>query len=269
MRGSRRSFAAALALSLAAVPAHAQERGDDWVERCRRWNRSDGRQVHCEVRETRLRADGSLSVDGRQNGGVSVRAWDGADVLVRAQIQTQAPSAAEAREIAREITVRTGGETVAAQGPEVGRRQSWSVSYEVFVPRRTNLQLRTNNGPISVNGVAGEMDLQAHNGPLTLREVAGDVRGRTTNGPVTVTLAGSSWSGAGLDVETTNGPVTLAIPEGYSAHLETGTVNGPMSIDFPVTVQGRVTRRISTDLGRGGAPIRVLTTNGPVTVRER
>lgn len=269
MRGSRHSLAAAVILSLAApFTAHAQE-GGDWVERCRRWNQSSDREVHCEVRETRLRADGSISVDGRENGGVSVRAWDGADVLVRAQIQTQAPTAAEARELARGVTVRTGGETIAADGPETARRRSWSVSYEIFVPRRTDLRLRTHNGPIAVRGVAGRMELEAQNGPLTLHEVAGDVRGRTTNGPLTVTLAGASWSGEGLDVETTNGPVTLMIPERYSARLETGTVHGPMNVDFPVTVQGRITQRISTNLGGGGAPIRAVTTNGPVTVRAR
>lgn len=270
MRGSRHTLAAAVALSLSApFSAHAQQGGDDWVERCRRWNGNSDREVHCEVRETRLRADGSLSVDGLENGGVSVRAWDGADVLVRAKIQTQAPTAAEARELARGIAVRTGGETISASGPEAGRRRSWSVSYEIFVPRRTDLRLRANNGPIDVRGVSGRMALEAQNGPLTLHEVSGDVRGRTTNGPLTVTLAGASWSGQGLDVETTNGPVTLMIPERYSARLETGTVNGPMNIDFPVTVQGRITQRIKTDLGRGGAPVRAVTTNGPVTVRAR
>ncbi len=74
----------------------------------------------------------------------------------------------------------------------------------------------------------------------------------------------------GLDAETTNGPVNLAIPESYSARLEFGTVNGPMSVGFPVTVtiQGRVGRRITTTLGAGGAPVRAVTTNGPVEIRR-
>jgi hypothetical protein len=49
--------------------------------------------------------------------------------------------------------------------------------------------------------------------------------------------------------------------------LETGTVNGPMSIDFPITVQGRIdTKRLSMDIGGGGPTVHVTTTNGPVTV---
>ena len=55
---------------------------------------------------------------------------------------------------------------------------------------------------------------------------------------------------------------------GYSAHLETGTVNGGVDIDFPVTVQGKIGRRITTDLGKGGATIRLITTNGGVDIRQ-
>src|SRR2546422_557326 len=53
--------------------------------------------------------------------------------------------------------------------------------------------------------------------------------------------------------------------------VEFGTVNGPMTLEFPltVTIQGRVGRRITTVLGKGGPPIRAVTTNGPVTIRRR
>jgi DUF4097 and DUF4098 domain-containing protein YvlB len=83
-----------------------------------------------------------------------------------------------------------------------------------------------------------------------------------------VRLAGTEWSGDGLDAQTTNGGVTLAVPEGYNAHLEASTVNGGMNIDFPITVQGNLRRRLSVDLGRGGKPIQVETTNGGVVVRR-
>ena len=82
---------------------------------------------------------------------------------------------------------------------------------------------------------------------------------------------GTRWEGGGgLDAETTNGPVSLAIPDNYSAELEFGTVNGPMTVGFPltVTIQGKVGRRIITKLGAGGAPIRAVTTNGPVEIQR-
>ena len=71
------------------------------------------------------------------------------------------------------------------------------------------------------------------------------MKGRTSNGGVDVDLEGPGWKGEGLDVETSNGGVRLRIPEQYSAHLETGTVNGGLNIDFPLTMQGRLDREIT------------------------
>jgi DUF4097 and DUF4098 domain-containing protein YvlB len=144
------------------------------------------------------------------------------------------------------------------------------VSFIVMVPRRTDLSLATENGPLSVTDVTGKMDLSTHNGPLSLSGVAGDVHAHAQNGPLSVRLTGTRWEGTGLDAETQNGPAVLRIPDDYNAKLDFGTVNGPMDIGFPITVtiNGRITDRISTTLGSGGAPVRVVTTNGPMSVRR-
>ena len=60
----------------------------------------------------------------------------------------------------------------------------------------------------------------------------------------------------------------MAVPENYSAHLEAGTVNGDLSIDFPVTVQGRITRELEVNLGAGGPTVRAMTTNGGVKIKR-
>jgi DUF4097 and DUF4098 domain-containing protein YvlB len=145
------------------------------------------------------------------------------------------------------------------------------VSFDVYVPRHSDLTLATENGPLSIEDVIGTMDLSTENGPLELTAVGGAVKARVQNGPLGVRLEGAKWEGTGLDAETVNGPVDLEIPEGYSARLETGTVNGPMSVGFPmtVTVQGRITQHLSTVLGQGGALVHVATTNGPLTIRRR
>jgi len=96
------------------------------------------------------------------------------------------------------------------------------------------------------------------------------VHASAQNGPLSIELMGTKWDGAGLDAETQNGPADLTIPDNYNAKIEFGTVNGPMDVGFPmtVTINGRIRNRISTTLGNGGAPVRVLTTNGPMTVRK-
>lgn len=274
MRTSR-LFLFSLALAAAASPAAAQNDSDRWVANCRRSNGGNDREVHCEVRETRLPSRGSLRVNAGPNGGVAVRAWDGRDVLVRSRIQAHARTQADARSLAQGIRVSTDG-TIRSSGPETsGHNRGWSVSYEILVPARTNLNAETHNGPISVEGLVGEIEVRAVNGPISLDELAGDVEARAQNGPITVTLSGRRWNGEGLDAETVNGPITLRMPRGYAAHLESGTVHGPISAPSgmrpPRGENGRrwnTGGRINTDINGGGPTIRVVTTNGPVNIRE-
>src|ERR1044071_666327 len=61
-----------------------------------RWH-NDRLAGFCEVREQTLApSGGTIAIDGRQNGGVSVKGWDKNEVLVRARVQTSAPTEAEA-----------------------------------------------------------------------------------------------------------------------------------------------------------------------------
>lgn len=263
-----RSSTAALVLSVAAMQLTAQtDRATRFMENCRR-NRSDNEQF-CETRNFTLPATKSIAVDGRDNGGVTVHGWDQREIRVLAMIQAQAETEADASAIAKEITIATGNAGVRADGPRTRNRESWSVSYEVWAPRNTELSLQARNGGISVDGVASRMDLETVNGGLHLSDVEGDVRGSTVNGGITAELSGDHWTGSGLDLRTSNGGVHLYIPPNYSARLETGTVNGGMDIGFPMTVQGSFGRRLTTQLGTGGATIRAVTTNGGVSIRQR
>lgn len=269
MRPTSLALAALAALALAA-PAASQDSPQEWLERCRRGGPGSGRVHHCEVRESRIPAGGAVRVEGGRNGGAVVRAWDGRDVVVRARVQAAAGTEREAAAIARGIDVHTAG-TIRATGPETRRGAHWSVTYEILVPARTDVEVQAFNGPVSVEGVTGRMTLETHNGPVNLIDVAGDVRARTTNGPLNIALSGRGWTGGGLDAETRNGPVNLRIPGDYAARLETGTVHGPMRIALPVTVTrtARGARRVATDLNGGGATVRAVTTHGPVNVRTR
>ncbi|HSK65181.1 MAG TPA: hypothetical protein VK893_15110 [Pyrinomonadaceae bacterium] len=233
-----------------------------------RWH-SDRLQGVCEIREQTLALSGGMiAIDGRQNGGVNVKGWDRNEVLVRARVQTAAPTQPEAAQLAQQIRIETSGAKIFASGPESRRDYTWSVNYEVFVPRRADLSVETKNGGILIAEVNGKIDFQALNGGVVLKRVGGMVRGSTTNGGLVIELAGDRWDGDSLDVSTTNGGVTMSIPENYSAHLQTGTVNGHISVDFPVTVQGQITKALTLDLGSGGPMVKAFTTNGGVRVKR-
>lgn len=188
---------------------------------------------------------------------------------VVARIEANAENDDRAEAIAKQIRISTSGGRIRSEGPSSERRTSWSVSYDVYVPTRSNLEAITQNGGVSAENVEGDLDFHAVNGGIRIENVAGDVRGETTNGGISASLSGSSWRGKGLDLETTNGGINLTIPREYNARLETGTTNGGMRIDFPITVRGIIGKRIHTQLGSGGPLVRVMTTNGGVRITQR
>lgn len=234
---------------------------------------SDGRASFSELRETTAVATGSITVNGGKNGGVRVAGSGRSDILVRACVQTWGATEAAARADAGNIKIDTGSE-IKADGPD---ESNWSVSFEVLVPRNTNLKLSAHNGGIAISGVEGDLEFETTNGGVSLSNVAGSVRGRTTNGGVNVALSGNTWRGSGLDVTTSNGGVKLSIPESYSATIETATVNGGFKSDIPalnVTTENVIGERfgrnrgvtISTAINGGGPTVRVVTTNGGINI---
>lgn len=257
------------ALSLAAL---AQEKGmscnDEW--------RNGDRVGNCMIKEQMIAANGgTIAVDGKKNGGVSVKGWERREILVRAKIQSWADTKGEAEAIGNQVRVETAGANIYAEGPTNGGDQWWSVSYEVFVPTNSNLSLKAHNGGVSIANVRGQIEFETTNGGVSLKNLAGNVRGNTKNGGVNVELEGNRWDGEGLDVTTTNGGVKLVMPENYSAHLETGTVNGGLNHDIPNVDQPvsankwERKKEMSVNLGYGGAPIKVRTTNGGVSIKRK
>ena len=262
------SFTTPLVTTTTSATAAAQPAQANW---CGNNNFGDDRARHSEVREFSVPASGAtITVDASPNGGIKVQGEARGDVQGQACVSASAETEDQARALAQRVEVMATADRISATGPQTqGRRENWQVSYRLTVPNRTSLSLRSSNGGIALSDVEGDIEFRTVNGGVSLTRVAGNVRGRTNNGGVDVDLDGSTWNGNGLDVETQNGGVRMSIPANYSARLETGTVNGRLNIDFPVTVQGRIGRSIEAQLGSGGPLVRVRTSNGGVNIRKK
>jgi hypothetical protein len=232
------------------------------------WNSGGDRESYHELREMNVAAGGVLDVDAGRNGGISVKGESRSDVLVRACVQAWGQTMDAAKAAVASVKVSTAG-GVRADGPE---ESNYSVSFEILVPRTTDVHLKAHNGGISISSVDGNLEFETVNGGVHLDNVGGDVKGRTVNGGVNVALTGNSWRGNGLDVQTSNGGVHLSMPDNYAANFEAGTVNGGFSSDVAglnteKDERGRSrSTKITTSLNGGGAPIRVTTTNGGIHI---
>lgn len=260
----RRFFGAAALAGLITLPCPGVSQEPARIQEDPECPTADRGDRYCEIREFELAAPPSVAVDAGRNGGIRVTGWtrDGMRLVARVHAMSRD---GDARELARSIEVRTG-EVVEARGP-AGRTSTWAVSYELWVPRATALRLQARNGGIHLESLAGDVEARTTNGGIHLDGGAGRIRGETTNGGLHLRLAGSRWDGDGVDLRTTNGGVQIHVPDAYAADLEVGTVNGDMSLDIPITVEGRIGRTLRTRLGGGGALIRAMTTNGGVSIR--
>ena len=76
--------------------------------------------------------------------------------------------------------------------------------------------------------------------------------------------------GDGVRYSSVNGSITITLPEATGAELDLSTVNGKISTEHPVTLDGTISRRrVKATMGKGGPPIRASTVNGSVTVKKR
>ena len=262
-----------VALCVSTAAAFAQTDNSRYSLACNNQGSNNDTHVrHCEVKEQTIGAT-ALNVDGMTNGGISIKGAERNDILVRYRVQTYGATQAEADSLAAQVRVATAGGQIRADGPaRDGDSQwnpHWEVSYEIFVPRQSDVALQTHNGGISVSDVRGRISFEAKNGGVSLKRLGGNVTGATINGGLSVELIGSNWDGEGLNVKTTNGGLSVSVPDNYSAHLETGTVNGSLAVSPSIAEVARGTKELSLNLGSGGTNLRIYTTNGGVSIKRR
>jgi hypothetical protein len=227
--------------------------------------------------------------DGAGRAMVRVRAWDRPDYQVETCKMAVAENRAAAETLARGINVSRSAGRLTTTGPSTNDG-SWQVYFLVRAPKNANLDLQTKNGPIHVEGIAGNVKVRATNGPLALKNCGGTIDAHTTNGPISFSgnsgdvkltaqngpvaleLTGESWTGPQLDARTVNGPVSISVPENYRSGVRLQTSgHSPLSCNIGACrtavsdLSNSSTRTIQ--LNGAGETVRVQTSNGPVSVR--
>ncbi len=229
-----------------------------------------GRQEHaCEVRKIALPLEGGhVRVQG-ENGAIQVFGEDRRDVYLEARVNAQGSTPEEAQKILHEVEILTHG-TIEAKGPNTSgwHGRGWSVSYALRVPRQlAGASLHTSNGGIAVTDLEGALELETTNGGLQMRFVEGDIHAQTTNGGIAIALSGNRLRGRGIDAQTTNGGIHMTASPNLSAHLVAETVNGGIHIGYPNTAGEHTRNSVDTNIGSGGATVKLETTNGGIDIQ--
>src|SRR5262249_33121668 len=119
------------------------ERDEGWTQPCHDdWH--DGLESACEVRELPYESSGHpLGIDGGENGAMTVIGWDRKEVRGLDAIKARAATAEQAEQLAGQVRLESVEGWLRPQGPASTKQQPWSVEMKVWVPRTTDLSLRT------------------------------------------------------------------------------------------------------------------------------
>ncbi|HDL19151.1 MAG TPA: hypothetical protein ENH29_08855 [Bacteroidetes bacterium] len=163
----------------------------------------------------------------------------------------------------------------AIEGPVYGRTSGGSISLEGCVG---TADVRTSGGSIHIGNVDGNVDAHTSGGPITIERAKGEVVAKTSGGSIkveevmgaieastsggTVTAHISRQPQARCYLKTSGGSVKVYLAEGIAVNLDAKTSGGHVETDFPVTVQGRISKSSLRAKINGGGPELVLRTSG-------
>lgn len=168
----------------------------------------------------------------------------------------------------------------------VQRKIPLTVSYNVKVPARCQLKIRTVTGDILITDVAGEVEAGLVTGRIALADVAGKLDCGLVTGKIEIEGAGgfvgaSVISGAvsigfaqdsrfeGIDCNVVNGSVLVRIPDIKAMDFDIKTVNGKISMDLD-SMSAEMVHGTSYvgSMGGGGPKIDIKAINGSIRLER-
>ena len=212
-----------------------------------------------------LPSNGRVSL-GNVNGNVTITGWERNEVQIDAV--KKASNQQKLDEAKIEVDAGSDYVRIRTRYPENHTNNNpASVTYELHVPRTARLDsIDLVNGSLDVSQVSGEVRSSLVNGSTKIHDLAGRAHLSSVNGTIAATYR-TLDNVSDIELKSVNGAVRLGLPSSPNADVTVSTVNGGITTDFPLTVQGKfVGRHLDGKLGNGGTRIEISNVNGSVHI---
>lgn len=207
---------------------------------------------------------GKLVIDA-DRGSIDILSGGEGKLDVRVHRKVTRSSESRAREVldAHEVTFRQDGDTVSVQArsTKTWERMGWwgqnfGVRYEITLPRRFNVDLKTAGGSIAIQELTGEVRAYTSGGSLKLGVIDGPVTCKTAGGSIRIVSAAGP-----VDAHTSGGSISV---DQAKAPAKLGTAGGSIRVK-----QSRAALQVNTsggsiDLGEVGAAVEATTSGGSI-----
>ncbi|MGI9591490.1 MAG: DUF4097 family beta strand repeat-containing protein [Myxococcota bacterium] len=128
-----------------------------------------------------------------------------------------------------------------------------------------DVEVGTTNAKVCCSGTCGSLSASSSNGKIEIEGHQGSVDATTSNGLIRARLEGLSEPGVTL--ATSNGRILLELPETVNADVDLRVDNGVIRNDRSLCASSRESGgRVLGRLGKGGALIKLRTSNGSINI---
>jgi len=214
-----------------------------------------------------LSSSGRVSLENI-NGNVTIVGWERNEVEIDAVKKANSQQKLDEAKI--EVEASNDAVHIRTKYPE-GRTNNdpATVTFEVHVPRNAHLDgINLVNGSLAVSEFGGDLKANLVNGSSNIHDLAGRTDLSSVNGSVNAFYR-SLNNVPEIRLKSVNGPVKLGLPASPNADVSVSTVNGGITTDFPLQVQGKfMGRHIDGKLGNGGTKIEISNVNGAIRIGQ-
>jgi DUF4097 and DUF4098 domain-containing protein YvlB len=239
--------------------------------------------VEREEREFNFFPGGKVEIFLSVPGSLKVVGWKKASVRVEAEKIVYYETEEKAKAFLKKspVRIRHNETSTAIRVAAIPEPPAiLEVNLTVYVPsEKTDVNAKIDRGEFSIDSVNGWVEATVKEGSLEAKSMAGYFSGSLLRGDILVEMSGKYWNGLELAVVTQQGSANHLLPIEYSAALQLETRNGKITVDYPTQiVEGEeappdiVIRKNSQSLkasvGKGGAPLRIITYSGDVALSK-
>jgi DUF4097 and DUF4098 domain-containing protein YvlB len=143
------------------------------------------------------------------------------------------------------------------------------IDIDVKVPKSMVVSAHSVSGNVRVVGAEGSVRAGSVSGDVRMEQLrASSVRASSVSGDVTIGILALTGEGS-LNFTSVSGDVIAELPKNIDADISMRSVSGELDSDFPLTLNGRMSRSgIEARIGRGGRELEIRTVSGDVRLRS-
>lgn len=131
-----------------------------------------------------------------------------------------------------------------------------------------NVKVNTSGGSIHIENAYGTVNAHTSGGGITVNEVMGTIQADTSGGSVKAYI--SQQPEGNCRLKTSGGSITVYLAEDVALNVDAGTSGGSIHTEFPVTIQGKISKNeFKAQLNGGGPELYLHTSGGSIYIKKK